>query len=295
MFMTIENSNLISLFFTQIKAKRFVCIISCLLTISIVLGLFSIPIEVDAAYTGSATAAANSSLWDYSFVALGDFTDDPNSLSGEHTTGAIAVGGNFTATNQYSLPQTTLGLRKWALRTGQGNVTGGTFTDLRGNLVVSSSSVISAGTSINYEKTKDPNDDANATYGKVVTNPFTYDFSNVTADMNALATSIATYVASHGTTVSVVPSGWTEVTLTGTSTTVNIFNIDMSTRIDVLKIVAPAGSQVIINVTSSGAISSFPHNCIGTELSFRNPLQHSIHIYYGTCRILRVLHQIILP
>lgn len=76
-------------------------VISILLSATIISALFSFPVLA----AGNWEDAQTSSLWNYAFVTLGDFNDDPGSSSGEHAIGPIAVGGNFTV-GAYSFADT---------------------------------------------------------------------------------------------------------------------------------------------------------------------------------------------
>ena len=215
-------------------------VISIFLSASIISALFSFPVSA----AGSWEDAESSALWNYAFVTLGNFNDDPSSSSGEHAIGPIAVGGNFTV-GTYSFADNgtdpgTLGIPQLLVA---GNATSTNANTLRGNLVVSTTSTVTGAWSY---KTG---------YSKVVSNPLPVNFTTEAANMKALSAEIATYSAANGINITPTGSGWTTAEFVGTNTTLNVFNLNASGGVNEVKIKCPTGSQIIINVTGASTFA----------------------------------------
>ena len=182
--------------------------------------------------------------WNYTIVTFGDWQDDQNTSQGEHSTGPMAIGGNFTS-GSYSFSDTK---RPGASGMPQLIVSGnasGDVTGIGGDVYVKSAANVSG--SWGYENG----------YELVATQDLPVDASQLKASFTALSDDIAAYASIPGNAITVTPSSWSTY-LTGNNADLNVFNLDLSSGIGAIYLRVPMTSQIVINVTNSGLVPEIP-------------------------------------
>ena len=182
--------------------------------------------------------------WSYTIVTFGDWQDDPSSSEGEHSTGPMAIGGNWTA-NTYSFSDAR---RPGASGMPQLLVEGeasGTVSGIGGDVYVKSFESISG--SWDYENG----------YELVVTESLPVSPTSLRASITQLSNDIAAYASVPGNAINVSSTPWSTY-LDVDDPNLNVFNIELKADMGAVYLNAPTTSQVVINVTNSGVVSAFP-------------------------------------
>src|SRR5579871_3833479 len=183
-----------------------------------------------ASFTGATAAHATN----YNVIVFGDFSGQNSDVEG-----AVAAGGNITI-GGYSVGAnlTSSDNSSNTLVAGK-SVTATSGTLAHGNVV--------AGTTANIT----PNV-FNLSGGSVTTGTQVIDFAATEAAYKAYSTTLAGYTANG----SVAVQPWGEMTLTGTSSGLNVFDVSSTAALSSLYINIPTGATALINWTGDPAAFS---------------------------------------
>jgi len=222
-----------------------------------VLFLSVLPAQASSLSLGQAT--------DYGVFILGNFTG-----SGTDSQGPMAVGGNFapatggfTIASSWSDPAGKYGLVVGGNLTNAGNSLGGGYIYVGGNMAWSDPT---APSDVHVNGTFSDSGGGGSvggtvywyggnTTGSTFTNQQVLtpaaspvDFAAAQSNLDAVSTALAAQSANGATSF----DGYYTYTLTGASSTLNVFNLSASDYTsDTINITAPTGSTVVVNVAGS--------------------------------------------
>lgn len=216
-----------------------------------------------AVVTIAATPAAADSLGvanDYNVFVLGNITKSNVDAQGKVAVGGNANFNNYSVGSSLSSSTTNLIVNGNLTKTGGGTLKGNVLVNGNANI---SNPTITGKLQVNGNTTIPPGGGGSVTGGVVHNGSYTAPsyFSHTTgytplpfsfADAASYLTTQSTFwgsLAANGTTT----SPYNNLTLTGTNSTLNVFTVDASTlgSANNLKITAPAGSTVLVNVVGT--------------------------------------------